>query len=93
MRSSASTQTTIVLDWAVEPDTETAITGYSLEWDDDGDGNFDEIWDGRGYPNILTHTLSVTTGQTYYFRHKAFTYNEESAYSNILTLLACIDPT
>jgi hypothetical protein len=86
IRSSSSTETSIILEWDVEPDTETPITGYALEWDSTGDGVFYEIWNGRGRPDILTYTVSVTTGELYYFRHRSYNFNGPSAdYSPLLS--------
>jgi len=56
------------------------------------DGDFREIWNGRGRPDILTYTLTVTTARTYHFRHKSFNYNGASPYSDILSTIACVDP-
>jgi hypothetical protein len=80
MRSSTSTRTQITLNWNVEPDTDSPITGYVLEMDisQNLDGDFKEIWNGRGRPDILTFTLTVTTGRLYSFRHKSFNYNGAS---------------
>jgi len=50
------------LTWAVEPSTSTPITGYSLEADLLGEGDFIEVWNGRGRPDVLTYTMTVTTG-------------------------------
>ncbi len=80
--------------WNVEPDTDSPITGYVLEMDvsQNLDGDFKEIWNGRGRPDVLTYTLTVTTGRTYHFRHKSFNYNGASSYSDVLSTIACVDP-
>ena len=85
MRSALSTRTQITITWNVEPDTNSPITGYSLEMDvsADLDGNFVEIWNGRGRPDILTYTLTVTTGRLYSFRHRSYNYNGASSYSPV----------
>jgi hypothetical protein len=78
----------------VEPDTEVPITGYVLEWDNAvGDGVFTELWDGRGRPEVLLHTVVVTTGSKYTFRHKSINYNGESPYSTVFEAWACEAPT
>ena len=93
MRSSSSTRTQITVTWSVEPDTSTPISGYALEVDILGEGDFIEIWNGRSRADILTYTLSVTTGFTYSFRHRSFNANGASLYSDILTLKACVPST
>jgi len=77
----------------VEPDTQTPITGYAVEMDDNQDGVFEEIWNGRGYPEITSHTISTTTGQVYNFRHRAFNANGASDYSSELVTYSCTLPT
>lgn len=93
MRSSLSTTTQIKLTWNVEPDTDSAITGYSLEYDPDGNDNYSEIWNGRGRPDVLTYSVSVTTGRLYSFRHRVFNSNGPSTYSTPLQLYACVQPS
>jgi hypothetical protein len=92
-RSSSSTRTQIALEWSVEPPTDTPITGYSVEADLTGEGEFIEIWNGRGRADVLSYTLSVTTGQVYSFRHRSFNANGASPYSNVFTTYACEMPS
>jgi len=58
-----------------------------------GEGDFIEVWNGRGRPDVLTYTITVTTGQTYSFRHRSFNVNGASPYSTVLTTKACVAPT
>jgi hypothetical protein len=82
-----------VIEWSVEPDQQVPITGYVLEWDNgEAEGTFYELWNGRGSPEVLSYTTTVTTGTKYSFRHKAFNFNGESVYSDIIETYACISP-
>ena len=92
IRSPLSTRTQLTIEWNVEPDTDSPITGYSLEVDTIGEGDFIEIWNGRGRPEILTYTMTVTTGNTYSLRHRSFNFNGASEYSDVLTTIACVEP-
>jgi hypothetical protein len=89
-----STRTQLAVTWAVAPDTEIPITGYALEWDNgEGDGVYYEIWNGRGRPEVLSFSLAAVTGTKYSFRHRAFNYNGESDYSEVLETYACESPS
>ena len=89
-----STRTQLAVEWAVEPDTEIPITGYVLEWDNgEGDGVYVEIWNGRGRPEVLAHSIAAATGVKYSFRHKSVNFNGESEYSEVLEAYACESPS
>ena len=89
-----STRTQLTITWTITPDTEIPITGYVLEWDNaEGDGNYYELWNGRGRPEVLSYTVTVNTGSKYSFRHKAVNYNGDSVYSDVLETYACVSPT
>jgi hypothetical protein len=94
MRSPLSTRTQLLIQWNVEPDTDSVITGYSLEMDFSAnlDGDFKEIWNGRGRPDVLSFILVVATGRTYHFRHRSFNYNGASAYSDVFSTISCVNP-
>ena len=74
------------MDWAVEPNTagNSPITGYILEMDPLGDGVYAMIWNGTGRPDVLTYTITATTGVKYSFRHKSINLNGQSPYSTPL---------
>ncbi len=57
-----------------------------------GDGDFIEIWNGRGRPDVLTLTITVTSGRWYHFRHRSFNYNGVSQYSDVFSTLSCVSP-
>lgn len=94
IRSAASTRTQLTIVWGVEPDTDSPITGYSVEMDvsENLDGDFVEIWNGRGRPDVLTLTITVTEGRMYHFRHRSFNYNGASPFSDVLATLSCVAP-
>jgi len=55
--------TQIQIRWEISLDNSIAINGYSLEADLNMRGDFKEIWNGRGRPEITTYTLAtVNTG-------------------------------
>ena len=86
--------TQLKVAWAVELDNEIPITGYKLEADLNQSGDFVEIWDGQGRPEVTEFTVDpITTANSYSFRHKALNFNGESEYSDTFTTYACIDPS
>ena len=88
-----STRTQLTVVWNVEPDTDAPITGYVLEVDYIGDGQFTTLWNGTGRPDILSYTLTVNTGSTYYFRHYSMNANGASPYSDVVAMIACDTPS
>jgi len=71
------------------------ITGYILEADLKQCGEFSQIYNGAGHPEVTTFTITtVATSKYYSFRHKAINYNGLStSYSDVFTTYACVLPT
>jgi len=82
-RGASTTQNQIHITWDIEPDTEILITGYVLEMYKSSCDCFVVIWNGKVHPETTDYiqTADIVTGQFYTFRHKAFNFNGESAYS------------
>ena len=57
-----------------------------------GDGDYVEIWNGKGRPDVLTLTITVTSNKLYRFRHRSFNYNGASPYSDVFATLSCVNP-
>ena len=86
--------TQLKVAWDVELDNEIPITGYILEADLNDSGDFVEIWDGQGRPEVITFTVyPVITANSYSFRHKVLNFNGGSEFSDTYTTYACLDPT
>ena len=68
--------------------------GYRLYMDDGYNGNFQMIYDGIGYPNILSYTVTgLVTGLPYNFKLRSYNVNGASPYSAITTIYSCLRPT
>ena len=94
LRGAGSTENQLQVEWNIEPDNEILISGYTLEVDLNQCGDFVEIWNGAGQPEVRTYSITtVTTGLYYSFRHKAMNYNGKSDdYSDVFITYACVMP-
>lgn len=62
--------------------------------DDGYNGNFNIIYDGRGYPHVNTYTaVNLTTGLPYRFKLVGFNINGASPDSDIIDIYACLKPS
>jgi len=62
--------------------------------DDGYNGNFNLVYDGRGFPHIASYTSqNLTTGLPYRFKVVAWNVNGPSIDSDIETIYSCLKPT
>lgn len=92
--SATSTNSSITLVWTTSADTELPVLGYKLNMDDGYNGAFTTIYNGLGYPNVLTYTKTqLVTGLTYRFTLQALNFNGESTASSEASYIICTTPT
>lgn len=91
----ASSLTSIYLEWSEVAATDgISITGYKLYADDGFNGDFTEVYNGDGFPNVFEFNLSyLTTGLPYRFRLSALNVNGESDLSDATTIYSCLKPS
>jgi hypothetical protein len=62
--------------------------------DDGYSGNFNLVYNGIGYPNVLTYTATnLITGLPYRFKLVSYNVNGASPDSSIVTIYSCLKPT
>ena len=90
-----STETKIMVTWAVVPDIDgIPITGYQLLIDDGQSGEFITAYDGSGQPQIRQMLLTgLITGLPYRIILIAQNINGNSANSDIVTMYSCLRPS
>lgn len=99
-RGSGTTGTSLEIDWvALTTSAETggsAITSYNLEWDDHTN---QVIWyEVEGETSAFlglttTHTTNVVQGNRYYFRLRGQNTHGWGDYSDIIDILAAVEPS
>jgi large repetitive protein len=100
---SSSTTSSITLVWTKDTSSSLPITGYAVEINDGTDtpsgralsassvtGIWLEVYNGRGYPDITTVTISdLQPGVLYRFRYRSFDINGPSDYSSMSEFFSC----
>jgi hypothetical protein len=62
--------------------------------DDGMEGDFSQVYNGNGYPNVLSYTTSsLTTGLSYRFYVTAFNSVGEGLGTDVESFYSCIAPT
>lgn len=61
--------------------------------DDGDDGDFQMVYNGLNYPNVLKHMVTgLTSGREYKFKIAALNFNGPSAPSNPAAFIICAPP-
>ena len=70
------------------------ILGYELEMDDGQGGDYEVVLDGTGQ-KLLNYYLAtgLTTGYTYKFRVRAYTFNGPGEWSTVAEIMVCSAPS
>ena len=92
-----SSNTSLYFEWSYNADRSTAsseITGYELQIDDQGQGNYETAFNGNGQPIITYyHSQALMTGATYNARVRAYNFNGYGSWTTLGAISVCDLPS
>lgn len=83
----------ITLSWTQSADKDLPVLGYILLMDDGDGGSFNEVYNGKNFPNVLSYTKTgLVTGLQYKFKLQALNFNGAGDASNEAAFIICSAP-